>query len=135
MLFLQFMLYSSSFVGTLIKNEIPEGAMELYQLKIKQLSPDILKFRTKHKDNQDNQTSNCFVVSHSFLFIFHAGLHGLGSNNFRDSSYKEKTAGSAPVSRLSFRFLWLCSNRSKFSMYTVNTRSEIKLHRIINVAN
>ena len=105
MLFLQFMLYSSSFVGTLIKNEIPEALMELYQLKIKQLSPDILKFRTKHKDNQDNQTSNCFVVSHSFLFIFHAGLHGLGSNNFRDSSYKEKTAGSAPVSRLSFRFL------------------------------
>ena len=90
MLFLQFMLYSSSFVGTLIKNEIPEAAMELCQLKIKQLSPDILKFRTKHEDNQDNPfTLNCFVVSRSFLFIFHAGSRGLGSNNFRNSSYKD----------------------------------------------
>ena len=54
MLFLQFMLYSSSFVGTLVKNEIPEAALELCQLNIKQLSPDILKFKTKHEDNQDN---------------------------------------------------------------------------------
>ena len=99
------MLYSSSFVGTL-KNEIPEAVLELCQLKIKQLSPDILKFRTKHEDNQDNPfTLNCFVVSCSFLFIFNAGSRGLGSNNFRNSSYNEKTAGSARVSRLSFRFL------------------------------
>ena len=90
MLFLQFRLYSSSFVGTLIKNEIPEAALELCQLKIKQLSPDILKFRTKHEDNQDNPfTLNSFVVSRSFLFIFHAGSRGLGSNNFRKSSYKK----------------------------------------------
>ena len=75
MLFLQFMLYSSSFVGTLVKNEIPEAALELCQLNIKQLSPDILKFKTKHGDNQDNHfTLNCFVVCRSFLFIFHAGL-------------------------------------------------------------
>ena len=106
MLFLKLMLYSSSFVGTLVKNDIPEVALELCQLNVKQLSPDILKFRTKHKDNQDNPfTLNCFVVSRSFLFIFHAGLRGLGSNNFRNSSYKEKMAGSARVSRLSFRFL------------------------------
>ena len=106
MLFLQFMLYSSSFVGTLVKNEIPEAALELCQLNINQLSPDILKFRTKHEDNQDNPfTLNCFVVSCSFLFIFHTGLHGLGCNNFQNSSYKEKTAGSAHVSRLFFRFL------------------------------
>ena len=104
MLFLQFMLYSSSFVGTL-KNKMPEAALELCQLKIKQLSPDILKFRTKHEDNQDNPfTLNCFVVSRSFLFIFHAGSRGLGSNNFRNSSYKEKTAGSARVSRLSVSY-------------------------------
>ena len=96
------MLYSSSFVGTL-KNEIPEAALELCQLKIKQLSPDILKFRTKDEDNPS--TLNCFVVPSSFLFIFHAGLRGLGSNNSRNSSYKEKAAGSARVSRLSFRFL------------------------------
>ena len=106
MFFLQFILYSSSFVGTLVKNEIPEAALELCQLNINQLSPDILKFRTKHEDNQDNPfTLNCFVVSRSFLFIFHAGSRGLGSNNFRNSSYKENTAGSARVSRLSFRFL------------------------------
>ena len=106
MLFLQFMLYSSSFVGTLVKNEIPEAALELYQLNINQLSPDILKFRTKHEDNQDNPfTLYCFVVSGSILFIFNAGSRGLGSNNFRNSSYKEKTAGSARVSRVSFRFL------------------------------
>ena len=98
MLFLQFMLYSSPFVGTLVKNEIPEAALDLCQLNVKQLSPDILKFRAKHKDNQDNPfTLNCFVVSRSFLFIFHAGLRGLGSNNFWNSSCKEKTAGSARV--------------------------------------
>ena len=75
------MLHSLSFVGTLIKNEIPEVAMELCQLKIKQLSPDILKFRTKHEDNQDNPfTLNCFVVSRSFLFIFHAGPRGPGNH-------------------------------------------------------
>ena len=98
MLFLQFMLYSSSFVGTL-KNKTPEAALELCQLKIKQLSPDILKFRTKHEDNLF--TLICSVVSRSFLFIFYAGSPGLGSNNFRNTSYKEKTAGSTRVSRLS----------------------------------
>ena len=90
MLFLQFMLYLSYFVGTL-KNEIPEAAPELYQLKIKQLSPDILKFRTKHEDNPF--TLNCSVVTRSFLFVFHAGSRGLVSNNSRNSSYKEKTVG------------------------------------------
>ena len=39
-----------------------------------------------------------------FILIFYAGLCGLGSDNFRNSSYKEKTAGLACVSRLSFRF-------------------------------
>ena len=79
MLFLQFILYSLAFVGTLVKNEIPEAVLELCQLNIKQLSPDILKFRTKHKDNQDNPfTLNCFVVSRSFLFTFHARSRGLG---------------------------------------------------------
>ena len=82
------MLYSSSFVGTL-KNEIPEAALELCQLKIKQLSPDILKFSAKHEA----------------LFVFHAGSRGLGSNNSRNSSYKEKTVRSARISRPSFRFL------------------------------
>ena len=88
MLFLQFMLYSSSFVGTLVKNEVPEAALELCQLNIKQLSPDILKFRTKHEDNPF--TLNCFMVPRTCLFIFDAGSRRLGSNNFRNSSYKEK---------------------------------------------
>ena len=105
MLFLQFMLYSSSFVGT-FKNDIPEAALELCQLKIKQLSPDILKFRTKHEDNPF--TLNCSVVPRSFLFVFHAGLRGLGYDNSRNSSYKEEIVGSAHVSRLSFRFLLPC---------------------------
>ena len=67
MLFFQFMLYSSSFVGTL-KNEIPEAALELCQLKIKQLSLDILKFRTKHENNPF--TLNCSVVPRSFCMYF-----------------------------------------------------------------
>ena len=49
-LFVQFVLYSSSFVSTL-KNEILGAALELCQLKIEHFSPDILKFNTKHKDN------------------------------------------------------------------------------------
>ena len=102
MLFLQFILYLSSFVGTL-KNEIPEAALELCQLKIKQLSPDILKFRTKHEDNPF--TLNCFMVPRTFLFIFHAGSCRLGSNNFRNSNYKEKTADPARIFTLSSRFL------------------------------
>ena len=104
MFFLQFILHSSSFVGTL-KNEIPGAALELCQLKLKQFSPDILKFSTKHEDNPFSL--NSVMVPRTCLFIFDAGSRRLGSNNFRNSSYKEKTAGPARVSRLSFRFLWL----------------------------
>ena len=102
MLFLQFILYSSSFVSTL-KNEIPGAALDLYQLKLKQFSPDILKFSTKHEDNPFNL--NCFMVPRTCLFIFQAGSRRLGSNNFWNSSYNEETASSAHVSRLCFRFL------------------------------
>ena len=100
MLFLQFMLYLFSFVGTL----------DLCKIKIKQLSPDILKFMTKHKDNPF--TLNCSVVSRSFSFVFHVGSDGLDSNNSRKASYKEKPGGLALVSRLSFRFLrlWYCQD-------------------------
>ena len=103
MLFLQFILYSSSFVGAL-KIEIPEATLELCQLKIKQFSPDILTFSSKHEDNPF--TLNSFMVPRTFLFIFHAGWRRLGSNNFWNSSYKDKTAGSACVSgRVSFVYL------------------------------
>ena len=50
------------------------------------------------------------MIPRTCLFIFDAGSRRLGSNNFRNSSYKEKTAGSTRVSRLSFRFLWLWKN-------------------------
>ena len=98
-----FILYSSSFVGTL-QDEIPGAALELCQLKLEQFSPDILKFSTKREDNPF--TLNCFMVPRTYLFIFNAGSRRLGSNNFRNSSYKEKTAGSASVSRLSFCFFY-----------------------------
>ena len=97
-LFLQFILYSSSFVGTL-KNEIQEAALELCKLKFKRLSPDILKFRTKHEDNPF--TLNCSEVPRSSLFVFHAASRGLGSNNSRNPSYQEKTTCSARIFRLS----------------------------------
>ena len=50
MLFLQFVLYSSSFVDTL-KNEIPGAVLELCPSKIQLFSPGIPKFSTKHEDN------------------------------------------------------------------------------------
>ena len=104
MLFLQTELYSTSFVDTL-KNEIPGAALELWQLKIEQFLPGILKFSTKHKGNP--LVFNFSKVFCTFLFIFHAGLHGLGSKKFWNSTYIYKTAGSARVFRLFFRFSWL----------------------------
>ena len=97
MLFLRFILYSPFFVATL-KNEVEGAALEPCQLKIKQFSQDILKFSTKGK-------YNLLLLTVLWLFIFHADSRRMGSNNFRNSSYKEKTAGSARVSKLSFRFL------------------------------
>ena len=94
MLFLQFVLYLSSFVGAL-RNKIQGAALKLCQLKIKQFSPGILNFSTKHEYNPF--TLNCSMVSRTFLFIFHAGSRRLDSKNFRNSSYEEKTAGSARV--------------------------------------
>ena len=98
MLFLHFVLYFLSFVVTL-ENEIPGAALEPFQLKINQLSPDILKFSTKHKDN--HFTLNYFMAPHTTLFILHAGSRGLGSNSFGNSTYKEKKTGLARISRLS----------------------------------
>ena len=46
------------------------------------------------------------MVPRSFLFVFHTGSRGLGCNNSRNSSYKEKMAGSACVSRLSVSYLF-----------------------------
>ena len=134
MLFLQFVQYSLSFPGT-PKNEIPGAALELCQLKIKQFSTEILNLNTKHEDNPF--ALNFYMVSSTFLFIFHACSCRLGSNNFRKSSYKEKTAGSARVSRLSFRFLWLwffsshrsgCINSQEFFFISTTLCYEWKLN-------
>ena len=76
--------------------------MELCQLRLKQFSPDILKLSSKQEDNPF--TLNSFMVPRTFLFIFHAGSPKLGSNNFRNSNYKDKTGGSARVSRLSVSY-------------------------------
>ena len=127
MFFLQFILYSSSFVGTLVKNEIPEAALELCQLNINQLSPDILKFRTKHEDNQDNPfTLNCFVVSRSFLFIFNAGSRGLGSNNFWNSVIKKKRP-VRPVfpDQTIFPFLMTMGKQCLYSNYLNKNIAEV----------
>ena len=97
MLFLQFILYSTPFLGTL-ENEIPGAALEPNQLKIKQFSPEILKFSTKHKDNPFSL--NYAIIPQISLFIFHAGLRRLGSNNFWNSRYREKMTCAARVSRL-----------------------------------
>ena len=50
MLYLHFVLYSSSFLNTL-KNEVPGAALELHQLKTKQFSQGIFKFSKKHEDD------------------------------------------------------------------------------------
>ena len=63
------------------------------------LPPPILKFGIKHVVKP--LTLDCYAP---FILIFHAGLRGLGSNNFGNSSYKEKTAGSARVFRVSSRY-------------------------------
>ena len=117
MLFLQFMLYSSSFVGTL-KNKIPGTAPEFCQLKIK-AALTILKFRTKHDDNLS--IFNCSTVSPRFLFIFHAGLRRLGSNDLRNSSYKEKTI-FGPCFQTIFPFLMtMMEPRVKDLVFPINT--------------
>ena len=63
MLFLQFILPSSSFVG-ILENEIPGAALESCQLKIKQFSPDILKFSTKYQDNSFTLNYYIFPRTH-----------------------------------------------------------------------
>ena len=99
MLFLQFVLYSLSFVGTL-KNENPgdydyDYALELWQLKIEQFWPGILKFSTKHKDNP--LILNFSKVSCTFSFIFYAGSRGLGSKNFRNFQVTKKKRPGWPM--------------------------------------
>ena len=68
MLFLQLVQYSSSFAGT-PKNEIPGAALELCQLKIKQVSPEIRKFSTKHKDNPFTLNYLLFLASYCLYFM------------------------------------------------------------------
>ena len=61
------------------------------------------------------------MVPRTFLFIFHAGSRRLDSNNFWNSSYKEKTAGSAGFHCVKNPFL------------TEQSLSQINLFPIINL--
>ena len=61
-----------------------------------QFSSGILKFGIKHVVNPLNFKVLKFPAL--FILVFYAGLHELDSNNFWNSSYKEKTAGLARVS-------------------------------------
>ena len=61
------------------------------------------------------------MVPRTFLFIFHAGSRRLDSNNFWNSSYKEKTAGSAGFHCVKNHFL------------TEQSLSQINLFPIINL--
>ena len=76
MLFLQFILYSSSFVGAL-KNEIPGAALELFQLKIKQFSLEILKFSIKKKRPVPPVFPDCLCVSYDYgnIKLFDSSVH------------------------------------------------------------
>ena len=140
MLFLQFVLYSSSFVGTL-KNEIPGAAPELRQLKIEQFSPDILKFSTKYKGNP--LTLNFSKVSRTFLFIFYAGSRGLGSKNFWNSSYREKRAVRhmfPDYLSVSYDYGKTCCKPIKTSAYirlrlTLQSLTKLKIGELLLTAN
>ena len=66
-LFLQILLYSSSFVGT-PKKEIREAALEQRQLKIEQFSSGIVRFSTRHEDN--SFTLNCSMFPPLFCLYF-----------------------------------------------------------------
>ena len=96
---------------------MPGAALELCQLKRKQLSPDILKFSTNHESNPF--TLNRFMVPRTCLFIFDAGSRRLGSNNFRNSSYKEKTARLVLPDYLSVSYDYDKSHTLKNSQFLV----------------
>ena len=107
MLFFQFILYFSSFVG-ILKKEIPGAAPELWHLKSKQFWPDIIKFKRKHEDNLFNL--NYSTVPRSCLYFMQARVDWVRII-FGTQVIKKKLAGSARVSRLSFCFLWLWFHR------------------------
>ena len=117
----------SSFVDT-PKNEIPGAALELPQVKIKQFSAGILKFSTKHEDNPF--TLNCYMVPCTFSFIFDAGSRRLGSNNFRSSSYKGKTAGSARVS-VSYDYGWTAAFDNHVYLNSIEQFTEFQSDDVI----
>ena len=106
MLCLQFILYLSSFVGTL-ENEIPGAALEPCQLKSKQFSPDILKFSTKHKENPF--TLNYSVVPCIFFGLYFMQAHIYWVLIVFGTQLKRKNARFGPCFQTIFCFLWLWS--------------------------
>ena len=59
---------------------------------------DAVLFRNSQIQHKARRKLFCFKLFYGYstvLFIFHADSRRLGSNSFRNSSYKEKTANSA----------------------------------------
>ena len=102
----QFILYLSSFVGTLEK-EIPGAALEPCQLKNKQFLPDILKFSTKHKENPF--TLNYSVVPCIFFGLYFMQAHIYWVLIVFGTQLKRKNARFGPCFQTIFCFLWLWS--------------------------
>ena len=86
------------------KNEIPGAALELLKLKIEQCPPVIIKFSTKHVHNHLALTF--FKVSWAFFYLYFMQVCFDWVPITFGTRVIKKTAGSARVSRLSFRFLW-----------------------------
>ena len=100
MLFLQFVQYSIRHPLLLLQKMSARSCPGT--MPVKNWAVLTRHSQIQHEDNAF--TLNCYMVPRTFLLIFHAGSRRLRSNNYRNSSYKEKSAGSARVSRL-FPFL------------------------------
>ena len=60
------------------------------------------------------------MVHRSFLFIFHAILRRLGSNDFRNSGYKEKTAFSLCFQAIVPFLMTMMKSRVKDLVFPIN---------------
>ena len=66
------------------------------------------------------------MVPRTFLFIFYAGSGRLGSNNFWNSSYKEKTTSSTHVSIFPFLMTMTQLRHHTFSLSCLKTEKKIE---------
>ena len=70
------------------------------------------------------------MVPCTFSFIFDAGSRRLGSNNFRSSSYKGKTAGSARVS-VSYDYGWTAAFDNHVYLNSIGQFTEFQSDDVI----